>query len=216
MADERHWNRVYDSKSADAVSWYAPSLTRSLEIFSETGLGAGAAVIDVGGGASTLPDELLDSGVAEVTVLDISTSALEKARAQLGQRAASIHWIAGDVTSVELPEAAYSHWHDRAVFHFLTAEASQDAYVEQAARAIRPGGWMIVATFGLRGPEKCSGLTVARYDGVGLERRFGGHFDRVRCLEDTHKTPWGSEQQFVYCLFQRRRHSAPPPGESAG
>ena len=204
MADEAHWNRVYDTKAANSVSWYAPSLSRSLELIEEAGLGAGHAVIDVGGGASTLPGELLDRGFSEVTVLDISSSALDKAREQLGERAERIRWIAGNVTDAKLPEAAYDLWHDRAVFHFLTAEDDQAAYVRQVSRALKPGGSVILATFGPQGPEKCSGLPVARYDGEAMVRRLGEAFERVRCLEDTHVTPWGAPQQFTYCLCRRR------------
>ncbi len=203
MSGEQHWNRVYDTKDTEAVSWYAPSLGTSLELISEAGLDAGAAVIDVGGGASTLPAELLDRGFTEVTVLDISASALDKARAQLGPRAQQVRWVAGDVTSVELPDAAYDLWHDRAVFHFLTQEVDQDAYIRQVSRALKPGGRLVVATFGASGPEKCSGLPVARYDDQALVKRFGDCFERLRCLEDTHVTPWGASQLFTYCLCRR-------------
>lgn len=203
MSRERHWDRVYETKGPDAVSWYAPHLERSLELIELAGLPASAAIIDVGGGASTLPEDLLDRGFGDITVLDISAKALEAARARLGERAGRVTWAVGDVTRVELPAARYDLWHDRAVFHFLTDAADRRAYVRQVLRALKPGGRIIVATFGPRGPEKCSGLDVVRYDDRSLLRQLGPSFERVRCVEDRHVTPWGTEQEFVYCLGRR-------------
>lgn len=203
MDREDHWDRVYDSKSSDAVSWYAPHLERSLALIEEAGLGPDARIIDVGGGASTLPGDLLDLGYANVSVLDISASALEVAKTQLGDRAAAVDWRVGDVTMVELPEAGFDLWHDRAVFHFLTTDAQRTAYIGQVRRALAPNGRIIVATFGLDGPEKCSGLPVARYDDEGLKAEFGASFERLHCVTESHETPWGSAQEFVYCLCKR-------------
>lgn len=203
MEKQAHWDQVYETKAIDRVSWFAPHLSRSLELIEALGLPATAAIIDVGGGASTLPADLLAAGHRNLTVLDISPSALRAARTALGTRASDVTWIAGDVTSAPLPEGAYDLWHDRAVFHFLTDPADRAAYLAQVQRALRPGGWVIVATFGPEGPEKCSGLDVVRYDDAGLVQQFGAAFERVRCLQETHQTPWGGEQGFVYCLCRR-------------
>lgn len=204
MDSEQHWNRVYQTKPSDAVSWYAPHLARSLELIDEAGLAPTAALIDVGGGASTLPADLLDKGFSNITVVDISSAAVAAARVQLGERADAVKWIVGDVTRVALPESAFDLWHDRAVFHFLTDEADRQAYLGQVLRSLKPGGRIIVATFGPKGPERCSGLEVIRYDDEALLRQFGSLFQRLHCIEDRHTTPWGSEQEFVYCLCRRR------------
>ena len=195
---------MYDSKASDAVSWYTPRLARSLDLIELADLLTDAAIIDVGGGACTLPGDLLDLGYRDITVLDLSASALQAARTQLKARQNAVKWLVGDVTSVALPTAAYDLWHDRAVFHFLTDDADQRAYIAQVQKALRPGGHIIVATFGPDGPQKCSGLPVQQYDEPGLLRRFGDVFERVRCATDSHTTPWGSAQEFVYCLCRRR------------
>lgn len=203
MDPEQHWDAVYQTKSSDAVSWYAPHLTRSLELINEARLLKAAAFIDIGGGASTLPADLLDQGFSDITVLDISSAAVDAARAQLGERAAAVKWLVGDVTKVQLPESAFDLWHDRAVFHFLTDEADRQAYLSQVLRSLKPDGRVIVATFGPEGPQRCSGLDVVRYDEESLPRQFGSLFQRVRCIEEQHTTPWGSVQEFVYCLCRR-------------
>ncbi len=203
MDRDGHWNRVYEGKDVDAVSWYAPHLGKSLELIAAADLAPDAAIIDVGGGASTLPADLLELGYQDVTVLDIAQAAVDAARAGLGERADDVSWVVGDVTTVDFPAERFDLWHDRAVFHFLTDEADRAAYLRQVSRALKPDGRVIVATFGPGGPEKCSGLPVVRYDDVGLQRQFGAQFERVQCLEESHETPWGSEQAFVYCLCRR-------------
>lgn len=203
MTDKAHWDQVYDAKATDAVSWYAPHLAQSLALIDGADLPADAAIIDVGGGASTLPADLLKRGFADISVLDISTAALAKAKAEMGAPAADLKWLVGDITTVELPPASYDLWHDRAVFHFLVDPADRAAYIAQVQRALKPGGRIIVATFGVDGPEKCSGLPVVRYDDAGLIAQFGAVFERIECLQETHTTPWGSAQAFVYCLCRR-------------
>jgi SAM-dependent methyltransferase len=209
---ESHWEQIYGTKYADAVSWYTPHLTRSLELIAEAALPLDAHIIDVGGGASTLTADLLERGYQNLTVLDLSAAALEKARASIGERSGSVRWVVGDVTTVDLPTATYDLWHDRAVFHFLTDPNDRAAYLRQVHHALKPGGRIIVATFGPDGPEKCSGLPVVRYDDVGLQAQFGSDFERLHCLEERHETPWGSEQAFVYCLCRRR--DGVDPGKS--
>lgn len=199
MKPVSHWDRVYSTSSPDAVSWYQPHATLSLDLIRRIGAGAATRVIDVGGGASTLVDDLLAGGSTEVTVLDISASALRVAQERLGAAAARVHWIAGDITKVELPPAAYDIWHDRAVFHFLTEPADRAAYVAQVRRAVRPGGHVIVAAFGPQGPQQCSGLPVMRYEPGALHAQFGERFELLDHLTEQHRTPAGSIQQFVYC-----------------
>ena len=204
MKRQLHWEQVYLSKRPDEVSWFQPRPARSLELIDAAGVSAGAAVIDVGGGDSTLVDALLSRGVGDVTVLDVSAAALERARLRLGDRAAEVTWIEADVTSAELPAAAYDVWHDRAVFHFLTDPAERSRYVALAARAVRPGGTLIVATFAPDGPARCSGLEVARYDADGLAREFAEGFALTSKLADVHRTPAGVEQRFTYVSLRRR------------
>jgi ubiquinone/menaquinone biosynthesis C-methylase UbiE len=198
-----HWDAVYRTKAADRLSWYAPHLAQSLALIDEAHLPADAAVIDVGAGTSTLPADLLDRGLRHITVLDIAPSAVAQAKKMLGERADQVQFVVGDVTQVSLPERAYDLWHDRAVFHFLTDQGARDAYIAQVTRALKPGGHVVIGTFGKDGPAQCSGLDVAHYDDAGLQDAFGVAFERMHCLEHTHVTPWGSEQEFVYCLCRR-------------
>lgn len=200
MNDRReHWETVYRSKNPDEVSWYRPHLERSLTFIDSAHLPQAAAIIDVGGGASTLVDDLLDRGYTDLTVLDLSERALAEARRRLGPRAARVAWMLGDVTRIELPEHRFDFWHDRAVFHFLTDAAARDRYVAAVRRAVKPGGHIVVATFGPEGPERCSGLPVARYSAEGIHAQFGSEFEKVGSDAEVHRTPWGVEQEFVYC-----------------
>ncbi|MBK9124952.1 MAG: class I SAM-dependent methyltransferase [Chloroflexi bacterium] len=203
MDMQAHWSRVYQTKAADDVSWYQATPRVSLDLLRRTGATPASRLIDVGAGASTLVDHLLANGYATVTLLDIAPEALDAVRARLGERAASVTFIAGDVTRITLPADAYDVWHDRAVFHFLRDPAQRAAYVESARRALKPGGVVIMATFALDGPQQCSGLDVMRYDAAGLQREFGPQFDLVESMDETHRTPWGGEQQFVYCVLRR-------------
>lgn len=194
-----HWEKVYQTKASDTVSWFQEHATRSLEMIRSIDQAAKAQIIDIGGGASTLVDDLLASGFSHLSVLDLSASALEVARARLGSLAPHVTWIAGDITTVELPAHAYDIWHDRAVFHFLTDPADRMAYVRQVMKAVRPGGHVIVATFAPDGPEQCSGLPVVRYDPDQLHNEFGASFELLEHSREEHTTPWGSVQHFVYC-----------------
>jgi SAM-dependent methyltransferase len=194
-----HWDKVYSAKGSEGVSWFQPHLERSLAFLRGSGLDSSAAIIDVGGGASTFADDLLAAGFHNLTVLDLSERALEVARARLGPLAAKVTWLAADVTQVELPPARYDFWHDRAVFHFLREPDARRRYVERVSRSVKPGGHVLLATFGPEGPERCSGLDVVRYDAEGLHAEFGAGFRKVSSATEVHRTPWGSEQQFVYC-----------------
>jgi SAM-dependent methyltransferase len=199
MSSKEHWDSVYRTKSTEQVSWYRPHLDRSLAFLEATGLSRDASVIDVGGGASTFVDDLLDRGYTNVTVLDLSPAALDAAKARLGSRASQVKWICADVTDVPLPTRAYDFWHDRAVFHFLREPAARARYVSAVRRMLKPGGHIVVATFGPHGPEKCSGLDVMRFTPEALHAEFGPEFARLSDAVETHTTPWGAEQEFVYC-----------------
>jgi SAM-dependent methyltransferase len=199
QGDRKHWDTVYATKAPNGVSWFRPHLDRSLSFLEAANLDRAAGIIDVGGGASTFVDDVLDRGYSNVTVLDLSEAALDVTRARLGARASRVRWICADVTDVLLPEHAFDFWHDRAVFHFLRDADARSRYVRAVRRSLKPGGHIVVATFGPRGPEKCSGLDVLRYSPEALHAEFGPDFARLASANEMHTTPWGSEQEFVYC-----------------
>jgi 2-polyprenyl-3-methyl-5-hydroxy-6-metoxy-1,4-benzoquinol methylase len=200
MRADAHWEKIYREKAPDTLSWYRAHLETSLELIEEVAPARSAAIIDVGGGESTLVDDLLAHGYQDITVLDVSQTAIDVTKKRLGLTAEHIHWLAADITSVELPPNAYDVWHDRAVFHFLTKLDQRVAYVRQVARAVRPGGHVLVSTFGPEGPEKCSGLEIVRYDAESLHAEFGVRFRMLESLKELHQTPFGTTQQFLYCL----------------
>lgn len=201
MADRRqHWESIYHNKAADQVGWFQPHAASSLRLI-EGNAGKDACII--GGGASVLADDLLDAGYCNLTVLDLAESALAASRARLGARAASLQWIAADITRVELPAAHYDVWHDRAVFHFLTDPADRARYVAQVLKSVKPGGHVIVAAFGPGGPLQCAGLDVVRYAPDALHAEFGVPFRLLRHETEIHHTPSGQEQEFVYCYCVR-------------
>ena len=198
----QHWERVYTDKATDQVSWFQPHAASSLRLI--TGCAdPDANIIDVGGGASVLVDDLLDAGYRNLTVLDLAGSALAVSRKRLGERAQSVNWIAADITRAELPAATYDVWHDRAVFHFLTDPDDRARYVAQVLKSVKPGGHVIIATFGPGGPLQCSGLDVVRYAPENLHAEFGAPFRLVGHQTETHHTPAGKEQEFVYCYCVR-------------
>jgi len=203
MDSKTHWETVYSSKSTEAVSWFQPHADLSLNLIKATGVGRGAAIIDVGGGASTLVDDLVAEGYADLTVLDLSAAALKAARKRLGAEADRVCWLEADITKAALPASRYDIWHDRAVFHFLTAPADRAAYVRTVLRAVKPGGHVIVATFAEDGPLQCSGLPVMRYRADELHDQFGEAFTLIQHQKEEHHTPFGTVQQFVYCYCRR-------------
>jgi SAM-dependent methyltransferase len=207
MDREAHWENAYRSKSSTEVSWYTPHLAESLRLIQEVAKPE-ARIIDVGGGASTLVDDLLAAGYQNVTVLDISGAALELARERLGQRAQRVNWIRGDVTSVELASESFDVWHDRAVFHFLLDENERKKYVANLARSLVAGGCAIIGTFAPSGPERCSGLDVRRYDASTLHAELGDAFELGAALEMTHLTPGGKPQRFAIARFLKRHASS--------
>lgn len=203
MPDRRqHWETVYRSRAVDAVGWFQPQAATSLRLI-EACAERDAYVIDVGGGASVLVDNLLDAGWQHVTVLDIAEPALAASRARLGPRAQAVTWLIGDVTRAELPAARYDVWHDRAAFHFLTDPADRACYVAQVLKSVKPGGQVIVAAFGPGGPLQCSGLDVVRYAPETLQAALGDAFSLLGHETEMHRTPAGALQEFIYCRFRR-------------
>jgi len=199
MDVQTHWEKIYAEKAPKAVSWYRPHLETSLALIEQTASGRSASVIDVGGGESTLVDDLLAREYENISVLDISQSAIDANRKRLGKAAAHVHWLVANITNVELQSSTYDVWHDRAVFHFLTAAADRNAYVRQVAHAVKRGGHVIVSTFGPEGPARCSGLDVVRYDAESLLSELGAHFSMLGSSTELHRTPFGTIQQFLYC-----------------
>jgi SAM-dependent methyltransferase len=199
MATGSHWENIYRTKAPNAVSWYCSHLDRSLALIESASPDRKAGIIDVGGGASTLVDDLLARGYRDLTVLDVSQTALDLAKARLGESGKEVRWICADATQADLPAQAFDVWHDRAVFHFLTTQDQRNAYVRLAARAVKPGGHVIVGTFGPEGPTKCSGLDVVRYDAGSLHGEFGERFRLVQSFKELHATPFGTTQKFLYC-----------------
>ncbi|TAJ89267.1 trans-aconitate 2-methyltransferase [Reyranella sp.] len=197
-----HWEDVYAAKAETAVSWYQRHPVRSLQMIVAAAPDRAAPVIDIGGGASTLVDDLLAEGFGDVTVLDVAEAALAKSKARLGSAKSKVSWIVADITQWKAPRH-YQVWHDRAVFHFLTDTARQDAYIAALEDATRPGATVIMATFALDGPEKCSGLPVQRYSPQTLAARLGRSFQLIDEARETHMTPGGSEQHFSYAVLRR-------------
>lgn len=204
METQAHWQEVYTTKNSTQVSWFQEHLELSLELIKGTGVDKAGQIIDVGGGTSTLVDDLLADGFRAVTVLDISATAVQVAQKRLGSRADSVTWLESDIRQVHLPDQFYDIWHDRAVFHFLTDFPDRQLYLDIVKHSIKPGGHMIIATFALDGPNRCSGLEVVRYSFDSLHDQFKNDFELVDSTNETHKTPFGTEQKFIYCYWRKR------------
>jgi len=200
---QSHWQSIYQTRKPTDVGWYKPHLLASLELILQLALPLSACILDVGAGDSTLVDDLLANGYTHISLLDISTAALERVKARLGPKSDYITWIEGDITQVGLPPQAYDIWHDRALFHFLTNDLDRCKYIEAVRLALKPGGHMIIATFTEDGPLRCSGLDTLRYSPEALCREFGEDFTLIRSLPETHHTPSGTVQKFSYCLFKK-------------
>jgi len=204
MADMKaHWESVYQTKKPESVSWFQNSLRLSLELIRRTGLPKDAAIVDVGGGASTLVDDLLALEYSNITVLDISVEALDHSRSRLGPRGHSVKWIVGDITGTTPSQLRCDIWHDRAVLHFFVEEGDRKKYCKVLNASLSTGGFMIIATFGPNGPPKCSGLDIVRYDPNSLLLTFGHSFRLISSQVEHHSTPSGKTQEFVYCLLQK-------------
>jgi SAM-dependent methyltransferase len=204
MSDRQsHWDGVYTTKAETAVSWFQDSPAPSHDIIKSLDATQSASIIDIGGGASRLVDALVDDGFDRVTVLDLSPEALAVAQARLGAASGKARWIAADVTTWE-PLETYDLWHDRAAFHFLTTEADRVAYAKRVVQAVRPGGHVIIGTFALDGPERCSGLPVQRHDAASIAAVLGGDFELIDSSRHEHLTPAGSVQRFQFSSFRRK------------
>jgi len=202
LGRQAHWENVYQTKGERDVSWFQESPAISLDLIRATGVKAGGSIIDIGGGASRLVDALLDAGFEAVTILDLSEKALATSKTRLGERSAKVKWVAADVT-VWQPSEIYDVWHDRAAFHFLTNPNDRVAYAQRALRAVRPGGHVIIGTFAPDGPERCSGLPVARHDAASLSETLGPSFELVESRNHGHQTPTGTIQKFQFSRFRR-------------
>jgi trans-aconitate methyltransferase len=199
---QAHWENVYTTKRENEVSWFQQSPAPSLELILQAGAVSNSAIIDIGGGASRLVDNLIEQGFEDITVLDLSSAALAAARSRLGASAERASWIVADATTWE-PARAYDIWHDRAAFHFLTDANDRAAYIARLERGLKIGGHAIIATFAPDGPEKCSGLPVARYDSTSLGKTLGAAFKLVHTQRHEHPTPWDSRQMFQFSVFRR-------------
>jgi len=200
MNRKSHWELIYTTKPSPALSWYQPHPRRSLDLIDRAGLPKDAKILDVGGGDSLLVDKLVSRGYNDITVLDLSRAALDRARVRLGDAAAGrVSWLEADVLEANLPGDEFDIWHDRAVFHFLTSAKDRVSYIESVQRAVRPGGHVIVATFAEDGPTRCSGLPVERYSASELHGTFGSAFQLLGSEREVHHTPAGVEQRFTYC-----------------
>lgn len=206
MRDEMtaHWQRTYGERSIEELSWTEPMPDSSLALIGEASLPSDAAIIDVGGGASRLTAELLRCGYSDVTVADISAQALERANADLSEEAGLVTWVEADVRDHDFGRR-FDLWHDRAVFHFMVKPADRDGYLAVLDRTLRPGGHLILATFGPDGPTECSGLPVRRYDAEAISQVLGDDYELLSSRLKEHRTPSGKAQQFMYALLKRRR-----------
>lgn len=198
-----HWENIYKTKASTQVSWYQEHLQTPLQLIEKTGIEKTAQIIDVGGGASTLVDDLLERGFEHITALDISSAAIDAARKRLGSRADKVTWIEADITLATLPHHYYNLWHDRAVFHFLTSAEDRQRYVEAVKYSLKPRGHVIISTFAPDGPPKCSGLDVVRYSPKSLHDEFGNEFELIESASEIHLTPFGTKQKFIYCYFKK-------------
>ncbi len=203
MDPQAHWERVYGTKAPTETSWFSTHLETSLSLIERVACDRSASIIDVGGGESTLVDDLIGRGYPNVTVLDISGTAIEHTKKRLDSTSQPVTWLVADITEAGLPAHSYDVWHDRAVFHFLTEPAQRRGYVRQVSSAVKPGGHVIVGAFGPEGPSKCSGLDVMRYDADSLHAEFGARFRLMESSKELHRTPFGTTQQFLYCCYVR-------------
>ena len=198
-----HWEAVYQKNEPGKTSWAQPVPKTSLEFIHSFNLPKNARIIDIGGGDSKLVDYLLEEGYQDITVLDISETAIEHAKERLGQKSGAVTWIVSDILNFN-PTEKYDCWHDRATFHFLTSEAQRLAYTGIARSAV--SGYLTIGTFADNGPEKCSGLVVKQYSSEALTREFEPGFERIKCIQDDHITPAGVVQHFTFCSFKKKNN----------
>jgi ubiquinone/menaquinone biosynthesis C-methylase UbiE len=199
---KKHWENIYQTKELKDVSWFQPTPTTSLDFIKQFNIPTSAKIIDVGGGDSFFVDNLLELGYQDITVVDISESALDRAKQRLGDSADKVKWIVADAASLKLTEK-YDFWHDRAAFHFLTQEQEIENYIDTVQQCVNPGGKLVIGTFSENGPKKCSGIEIKQYSEDSMNERFGKYFRKIDCITVDHKTPSGSVQNFIFCSFTR-------------
>ena len=200
---KKHWENIYETKSLNEVSWYQPRPETSLEFITSNQLPLDAKIIDIGGGDSFLVDHLLELGYINISVLDISEKAIERAKKRLGENATKVNWIVSDICEFQTNEK-YDFWHDRAVFHFLTKDSDIQNYLEKVAQFISEKGLLVIGTFSETGPLKCSGIEIKQYSIDDLKQQFSNNFDCLNCFKTDHKTPFDTIQSFTFCLFRKK------------
>ncbi|PAJ71647.1 SAM-dependent methyltransferase [Pseudoalteromonas sp. NBT06-2] len=203
MKTKDHWENVYTNKSSEEVSWFQSHSTKSLELINTTDLSFSTSLIDVGGGASVLVDDLIKLGYSNLQVLDLSSAALKTAQERLGEASKRVKWIEADIIGNNLKALKIDLWHDRAVFHFLTKKVERQKYVHNLTHALNKNGHVIIATFADDGPKKCSGLEICRYNKDTLAAELGERFVLVSHHKETHNTPFHTKQNFIYCHFMK-------------
>lgn len=199
---KKHWEDIYQTKQLTEVSWFQPKPETSLEFLKHLHIPTNAKIIDVGGGDSFLVDHLIDLGYENITILDISEAALERAKKRLGNKASQVTWIVADAASFQ-PTENYDFWHDRAAFHFFTEEQEIAGYLETLQQHIKPSGILVLGTFSDQGPKKCSGIEVKRYSETTMTDTLKMFFEKIKCITVDHKTPFGTLQNFIFCSFKR-------------
>lgn len=200
---KQHWENIYTTKDEQDFSWFQEYPRTSIEFLSLFNLPKESNIIDIGGGDSHFVDALIELGYKNIYVLDISDKAIERAKKRLGKNAAKVNWIVSDITEFE-PSVKFDFWHDRAAFHFLTTDDKIEKYVYIAEHAINTNGYLILGTFAENGPQKCSGLEIKQYSQTSMSARFEKHFNRIKCIEETHTTPFNTQQNFLFCSFQKK------------
>ncbi len=200
---KKHWENIYQHKKVDEVSWYQPTPTTSLELIEGLDLPHTDKIIDIGGGDSFLVDHLLERRYEDLTVLDISEAAIQRAQQRLDAKANAVNWVVSDVTELQ-PSMVYDLWHDRAAFHFLTESQDIEQYLSIVSAAVKPGGYLIIGTFSEEGPTKCSGIDIKQYSATTLSAVFNPLFETVKCMNVNHETPFSTTQNFTFCVFERR------------
>lgn len=203
---KKHWENIYQTKDFKDVSWFQPSPNTSLEFFKQLKVPFNAKIIDIGGGDSLLVDHLLERGYQNITVLDISHTAINKAKLRIGERSNMVKWIVADAASFK-PTEKYDFWHDRAAFHFLTEEQEISNYLEIAQQYINPNGILVIGTFSENGPKKCSGIEIKQYSETTMNERLKMFFEKIKCITVDHTTPFDTIQNFVFCSFRKLQSS---------
>ncbi|MBL0323142.1 MAG: methyltransferase domain-containing protein [Ignavibacteria bacterium] len=203
---KKHWENIYQTKDLKDVSWFQPTPETSLDFFKQFNVPTSAKVIDIGGGDSYLVDHLLDLGYQDISVLDISVAAIDKAKQRLGDKAKNVKWIVADAATFK-PTEKYDFWHDRAAFHFLTDEQEVSNYLQTAQENINPTGVLVIGTFSEQGPKKCSGIEIKQYSETTMTDRLKEYFEKIKCITVDHKTPFDTIQNFVFCSFRKLQAS---------